>query len=173
MADPGHPMAQTDDNRMELFIFPDGTAVEIFVFDQAPVSRRTPARTSHDHAPAPSSPPPESARRAESQAPPPEGVTVDSASGECPVCGGAHVFPDDWERNRDGDWNIVMRCPECETRRRIVLGREGVEALNRTLYRNAQTLAREADVLSRRNFEEEAAKLVEALALDLILPMDF
>ena len=32
------------------------------------------------------------------------------------------------------------------------------------LYHGAQALAREADTMTRRNFEEEAAKLVEALA---------
>ena len=55
----------------------------------------------------------------------------------------------------------------------IPAAREAVEELNRTLYRHAQALARQADSLSRRNFEEEAEKFVRALACDLILPMDF
>jgi hypothetical protein len=96
-----------------------------------------------------------------------------AAPSVCGCCANEFLYPEDWERNRDGDWNLVMRCPNCETRIHIVLGREAVEELNRTLYRHAQALARDADRLSRSNFEEEAEKLVRALACDLILPMDF
>jgi hypothetical protein len=102
-----------------------------------------------------------------------EGARLPAAPSVCSRCAGEFLYPEDWERNRDGGWNLLMRCPSCETRTRIVLGREAVEDLNRTLYRRAQALAREADALSRRNFEEEAGKLVRALARDLILPMDF
>ena len=49
----------------------------------------------------------------------------------------------------------------------------GVEQFNRELYLGAQAVAREADRMCRSNFEEESARLVEALARDLILPMDF
>ena len=63
--------------------------------------------------------------------------------------------------------------PHCETQRSVVLDREGVEAFNREIYLGSQALAREADSMTRRNFAEESAKLVEALARDLILPMDF
>lgn len=166
-------MAQTDDNRMELFIFPDGTAVEIIVFDRARTSERAAARPVRDHATSPSEPRKGTAAVGLEQAPPPEGAAAAAAPEKCPVCGSVHIHPEDWARNREGDWNIVMRCPECESRHRIVLGREGVEALNRTLYRHAQELSREAEALSRRNFEEEADRFVDALGLDLILPMDF
>ena len=55
----------------------------------------------------------------------------------------------------------------------MLLDRAGVEEFNRELYFGTQALAREADLMSRRNFEEEAAKIVAALGRDLILPMDF
>ncbi len=85
-----------------------------------------------------------------------DGARLTAAPSVCSRCAGEFLYPEDWERNRDGDWNLLMRCPNCEARTRIVLGREAVEDLNRTLYRHAQALAREADALSRRNFEEEA-----------------
>ena len=83
------------------------------------------------------------------------------------------MHPVDWERNNAASWNLALRCPNCETQRRVVLGREGVEAFNREIYRGSQALAREADSMTRRNFSEESAKLAEALARELILPMDF
>ena len=66
-----------------------------------------------------------------------------------------------------------LRCPECETRREVVLGRAAVEQLNRELYHGAKAIAREAERLSRRNFEDEAERIVTALERDLIQPMDF
>ena len=167
-------MGHGEDYRMELFIFPDGSAVEMIVFAQA--SARSPA----------SSPPmcdreTGPAERAverdfkptATQAPPPVGPELQGPEHECPVCACDLVYPVDWERNSEARWNLFLRCPNCETQRRVVLGRDGVEALNREIYRGSQALAREADAMTRRNFAEESAKLVEALARDLILPMDF
>jgi uncharacterized protein YbaR (Trm112 family) len=91
----------------------------------------------------------------------------------CPVCRSPLVYPADWDRTGETAWVIDLRCPECETRREITLDRPGVEELNRRLYLGLQALAREAERMTRRNFEEEAAKFVAALARDLILPMDF
>jgi hypothetical protein len=156
------------DDRLELFIFPDGTAVEIIVFAAARGRRGvTEGRPLRGAAPSAATP------GREPEPPKPDGQRVTSAPSMCPACGSELVYPVDWQRNCDGDWNLRLRCPNCEAQRRIVLGREGVEDLNRTLYRLTCALAREADTVSRRNFEEEAAKLVEALTLDLILPMDF
>ena len=57
--------------------------------------------------------------------------------------------------------------------RSVTLSREEVERLNRALYEGTEHLARQADQLVRRHFEEEAAKFVAALETDLILPIDF
>ncbi len=54
-----------------------------------------------------------------------------------------------------------------------MLTREEVEQLNRALYEGTERLARQADQLVRRHFEEETAKFVAALDADLILPIDF
>jgi hypothetical protein len=169
---PGADMSHSEDQRRELFIFPDGTAIEMIVFAEA---------GDRQHA---SSPPergcdaegretqPE-AKPTATQAPPPTGRELQGAAHLCPLCGSDLVHPLDWERNSSSSWNLLLRCPECETERRVVLGREGVEAFNREIYLGTQVLAREADAMTRRNFSEESAKLVEALARDLILPMDF
>ena len=157
-----------DTPRRERFIFPDGSSVEIVVF--------RPLRAGADVCAAPAA---WTAQAHEADAPPaPEppvadGARLVAAPSVCSRCASEFLYPEDWARNRDGDWNILMRCPNCEARVRIVLGREAVEELNRAIYRQTQALARQADTLSRRNFEEEADKLLRALARDLILPMDF
>lgn len=91
----------------------------------------------------------------------------------CPTCQSGLVYPVDWAHAGASAWAIELRCPECETRREVTLDRPGVELLNRRLYRGLQDLAREAERVTRRNFEEETARFVDALARDLILPMDF
>lgn len=202
-------MSTAGDERRELFIFPDGTQVEVIVFQPASSARRAPRRpqpalpdaSAPERRPLPDCavpPPPKEASQAEEPpharetlhaqrsrgtdratpatpagAPAPAGSRVDVAPSACPVCGGEFVYPVEWERNSEGTWNLCLRCPECETRRRIILGRRGVEALNRTLYESIRALAEEAAAVSRRNFEEQAARLVKALSRDLILPMDF
>lgn len=133
-----------DDFRIEHFLHPDGAEGEMVVFDDAA------APENH-----PSSP----------------GSAADPYA--CPVCRSTLVYPADWDRAGESAWVIELRCPDCETRREVTLDRPGVEVLNRRLYRGLQALAREAERMTRRNFEEEAARFVDALARDLILPMDF
>jgi len=167
-------MGHGEDHRIELFIFPDGAAVEMIVFTQACTPSQGSSRPTRDRDAGPAE------REAKpgvkptaTQAPPPVGQEPRGAAHECPLCGCDLVHPADWERNCEASCNLVLRCPNCETQRRVVLGREGVEAFNREIFLGSQALAREADSMTRRSFSEESAKLVEALARDLILPMDF
>jgi hypothetical protein len=193
------------DFRIELFVFPDGTEIEMLVFEK-PAGRRGRA-ADHDEARR------ETPRRAAAagatsaaargaatrgQAEPARTVTPEDvgrhqshttdAPGDrgaddapppgrdphvCPVCRSELVYPVDWQRTSDTAWRLRLRCPECETERDAVLGRADVEEFNRRLYYGSQELAQAAQEISRKNFEEEAAKLIAALELDLILPMDF
>ena len=167
-------MGHGEDYRLELFIFPDGCAVEMIVFAQAGTPAQGSSRPTRDGDAGPAE------REAQpgvkptaTQAPPPDAQQPGGTAHECPLCGSDLVYPLDWERNSAASWNLMLRCPNCETQRSVVLGREGIEAFNREIYLGSQALAREADSMTRRNFAEESAKLVEALARDLILPMDF
>jgi hypothetical protein len=173
--DGARDMADADDFMTELFIFPDGTAVEIIVFDRQGVPAASHSRACGASASAsPASAAPSGSRSAAPDvavAPAPACPEMDAHV--CPVCGSPLVYPIDWERDTEVSWSLILRCPECETRRHVMLDRSGVEQFNRELYLGAQAVAREADRLFRSNFEEESAKLVEALDKDLILPMDF
>jgi hypothetical protein len=163
-----------DEYRIELFVFPDGTAMEMIVFDREGAPSHTQAAERHDcgsrcvdH---------RGARREPSvaqQAPPAAGPETDGDVHLCPLCRSALVYPLDWRRNDEATWNLTLRCPNCETQREVTLGRQSVEEFNRELYHGAQALAREAEIVTRRNFEEEAQKIVVALDRDLIQPMDF
>ena len=150
--------------RIELFVFPDGTSVEMMVFDQL---RRPRAARGPKSAPAATAPLPSCA------APPPPPLKEDLEAHRCPVCGGTLVYPIDWDRTGPSAWTLDLRCPDCETRREVTLDRASVEQLNRKLYYGAQALAREADQMVRRNFEDEVDRIVTARERDLILPMDF
>jgi ribosomal protein S27E len=156
-----------DENyKIEVFVFPDGTSVDVLVFDEDARRRgcTAPAATAHrgSSAPGPCCVPPPPAQEDESD-----------CAHECPACGSTLVYPVDWDRSGRAAWTLRLRCPECETRREVVLGRAAVEQFNRELYRGAQAIAREADHLMRRNFEDEVERIVVALEHDLILPMDF
>ena len=155
-----------ENGKIEVFVFPDGTSVDVLVFDEG--ARRpsvaAPAATAHrgSCAPGPCCVPP-----------PPAQDDGDDGAHECPACGSTLVYPVDWDRSGRAAWTLRLRCPECETRREVVLGRAAVEQFNRELYHGAQTIARDADHLMRRNFEDEVERIVVALEHDLILPMDF
>ena len=155
--------------KIELFVFPDGTSVEMIVFDTRDRRRGAAAPaapTAHAQNAA-------SARTATAPCCVPQPPREDLEAQTCPVCGSRLVYPEDWERSGTAAWTLQLRCPECETRREVTLGRASVEQVNRELYQGAQAMAREAALLTRRNFEEEVERIVAALERNLILPMDF
>lgn len=169
-----------DDFKIELFIFPDGTAAEMMVFDQpkrgaassAPSrsSSRLPGEAPQPAAHAPSAAPSRCAVDHVSDITP---VAPGSEVNVCPLCRGDLVHPVDWQRTGESRWSLRLRCPECETERDVVMGRPEVEQLNRELYRGTQELAREAQRVSRRNFEDEVRRFVAALRRGDIQPIDF
>ncbi len=149
----------TDDYRVELFIFPDGNAVEMLV------PPATSARASIRDSAVATHPVPLTDHDAT--------LTVDDSPHICPICASDLVYPVDWTRIDDSHWRLTLRCPNCELSRDVVLARDGVEHFNRLLCHGAQILAHEADELSHQYFEEEGEKLVAALRANLILPIDF
>jgi hypothetical protein len=131
---------------IERFIFPDGTELDMLVFEREPAVA-CPVGT------------------------PAAGTTREAHV--CPLCRSPLVHPTEWQRVGAACWRITLRCPNCETVRTVTLTREEVERLNRALYEGTERLAGQADRLVRRNFEEETTKFVAALDADLILPIDF
>ena len=151
-----HDEKHDDDNDeldVERFVFPDGSEHDLIVFD--------PGEDEDEGGDAVAGEP----------ATPPALVPHDVHV--CPLCRSRLVHPIEWQRTGAAVWRITLRCPNCETQRTVHLSREEVERFNRTLYEGTEKLARQADQLTRRNFQEESDKFVVALDTDLILPMDF
>jgi hypothetical protein len=151
-----------DEYRVELFIFPDGMAIEMIVFDQ----------DNDDHEPETAAPDPR-AEPVETETTSPTSAQAATDAHVCPVCRSALVYPTDWQRTGSATWELKLRCPNCETQRTVTLDREGVEQFNKVLYEGSEALARQADQLTRLHFEEEAERFARALDEDQILPMDF
>jgi hypothetical protein len=91
----------------------------------------------------------------------------------CFNCGGELVYPLDWCEEGVRHWRIVLRCPECESRREGVFEQGAVELLDDELDRAAGALLGDLRRMTHANMSEEVDFFVRALDADLITPSDF
>ena len=119
----------------------------------------------------------------------PAGEQIDVVSGEhgttaessgsptqlhvCFHCAGELVFPLDWCEEGPRHWRIVLRCPECESRREGVFDQAAVERLDDELDRGSSALLGDLRRMTHANMSEEIEFFARALDADLILPSDF
>src|SRR5271155_4880578 len=91
----------------------------------------------------------------------------------CFHCAGELVFPLDWSEEGPRHWRIVLRCPECESRREGVFDQTAVEHLDDELDRGSSALLGDLRRMTHANMSEEVEFFVRALDADLIVPSDF
>jgi len=91
----------------------------------------------------------------------------------CPACESNLVHPTDWDQVSDSEWNLSLRCPNCEWHGNGVFAQEVVEALDVELDNGTQVLVRELRQLMHANMEEEVDRFSAALHAGHIWPMDF
>jgi hypothetical protein len=91
----------------------------------------------------------------------------------CFHCGGELVYPLDWSEEGVRHWRIVLRCPECESRREGVFEQSVVEMLDDELDRASSALLGDLRRMTHANMTEEAEFFIRALDADLIVPSDF
>jgi hypothetical protein len=91
----------------------------------------------------------------------------------CFNCAGELVYPLDWCEEGVRHWRIVLRCPECESRREGVFEQSAVELLDDELDRAAGALLGDLRRMTHANMSEEVDFFVRALDADLITPYDF
>lgn len=91
----------------------------------------------------------------------------------CFHCAGELVYPLDWSEQGPRHWRIVLRCPECESRREGVFDQATVERLDDELDRGSSALLGDLRRMTHANMSEEIAFFVRALDADLITPNDF
>ena len=91
----------------------------------------------------------------------------------CFHCAGELAYPLDWCEEGPRHWRIVLRCPECESRREGVFEQTAVERLDDELDRGASALLGDLRRMTHANMSEEIEFFVRALDADLIVPSDF
>jgi hypothetical protein len=91
----------------------------------------------------------------------------------CFHCAGELVYPLDWCEEGPRHWRIVLRCPECESRREGVFDQATVELLDDQLDRASGELLSDLKRMTHANMSDEIDFFVRALDAELILPSDF
>jgi hypothetical protein len=91
----------------------------------------------------------------------------------CFHCAGELAYPLDWCEEGLRHWRIVLRCPECESRREGVFEQTAVELLDDELDRAASALLGDLRRMTHANMSEEVEFFIRALDADLIVPSDF
>jgi hypothetical protein len=91
----------------------------------------------------------------------------------CFHCAGELVYPLDWSEEGPRHWRIILRCPECESRREGVFDQMAVERLDDELDRGSSALLGDLRRMTHANMSEEIDFFVRALDAELIMPSDF
>jgi hypothetical protein len=102
-----------------------------------------------------------------------DGACAPSQLHVCFHCAGELVYPLDWSEEGPRHWRIVLRCPECESRREGVFDQTAVERLDDELDRGSSALLGDLRRMTHANMSEEIEFFARALDADLILPSDF
>src|SRR6201997_2429136 len=107
------------------------------------------------------------------QLPPSQASAAPGQLHTCFHCAGALVYPLDWSEEGPRHWRIVLRCPECESRREGVFDQSAVERLDDELDRGSSALLGDLRRMTHANMSEEVEFFVRALDADLVTPSDF
>jgi len=91
----------------------------------------------------------------------------------CSRCRSELVQPIDWFEEQPRYWRVVLRCPECESRREGVFETAAVERYDDELDRGSSALLSDLRLMTHANMVEEAERFEEALEAGWIAPEDF
>lgn len=92
---------------------------------------------------------------------------------ECIRCGSRLVQPVSWEEAGEQAWQVMLRCPECETRRDERFDQATVEAFDEALDVGTDELTADYRSLCRANMAAEIDRFVAAVDAGAIAPEDF
>lgn len=91
----------------------------------------------------------------------------------CPSCESDLVYPVTWEERSGDAWCIERRCPNCEWRDVGEFDQEDVELFDDALNDGTEELLVTLRNFARSNMEADIERLIDAIHMDLIEPMDF
>jgi hypothetical protein len=92
---------------------------------------------------------------------------------ECPECDRALVYPVEWEEASPTQWEVLLRCPNCEWTELGTYDQAVVDSFDEELDRGTEALVDDLMRLQQANMEDEIERFTAALASDAIWPMDF
>jgi len=91
----------------------------------------------------------------------------------CPSCSSGLVYPVTWEERLGDRWSIERRCPNCEWRENGEFAQDDVEVFDDVLNEGTEDLLVALRNFARANMESDVERMIDAINLDLIEPMDF
>jgi hypothetical protein len=91
----------------------------------------------------------------------------------CPVCDRDLVYPVVWEEIAASQWEVLLRCPNCEWRSVDEYDQATVDRFDRELDDGTEVLLNDLRRLEQANMEEEVVRFAKALDAGAILPEDF
>jgi hypothetical protein len=92
---------------------------------------------------------------------------------ECPECDRALVYPVEWEEASPTQWEVLLRCPNCEWSDLGIYDQTVVDRFDEELDKGTECLVDDLMRLQQANMEDEIERFTSALASDAIWPMDF
>ncbi len=133
-------------NYVRRVVLPSGRAIEVVYFENGPA-----------HAPQPTA-----------------AATRERADLHvCPECAKHLVYPVQWEEASETQWEVELRCPNCEWFTVGLFDQGTVDRFDEELDHGTEALVRDLKRLTRANMEEEIERFACALDSDAIWPMDF
>ena len=91
----------------------------------------------------------------------------------CPECDRDLVYPVEWEEASPTEWEVLLRCPNCEWTEVGIFDQATVDRFDEVLDRGTDELVDTLQEIVRLNMQEEINRFVEALDADEIWPDDF
>lgn len=91
----------------------------------------------------------------------------------CPACESELVYPVSWEERAGDSWRIERRCPNCEWRHAGEFTQDEVEIFDDALNDGTEDLLVNLRNFARANMESDVERLIDAIHLGRIEPMDF
>ncbi|HVI34853.1 MAG TPA: hypothetical protein VM684_01355, partial [Gaiellales bacterium] len=85
----------------------------------------------------------------------------------------ALVYPVAWEEASPTQWEVLLRCPNCEWTDLGIYDQAVVDRFDEQLDRGTEYLVDDLMRLTQANMEDEIERFTCALASDAIWPMDF
>jgi hypothetical protein len=91
----------------------------------------------------------------------------------CPECDRDLVYPVEWEEASATEWEVLLRCPNCEWTEVGIFDQATVDRFDEQLDEGTDILLGNLQQIQRTNMAEEIDRFVEALEADAIWPDDF